>query len=58
MTTQTANILADKTIAELLPAAAAVLIGSFMFFGVAFAQPMEVHNAAHDTRHAMAFPCH
>jgi cobalt transporter subunit CbtB len=26
--------------------------------GVGFAGPDTIHNAAHDARHAMAFPCH
>ncbi|MEH6444609.1 MAG: CbtB domain-containing protein [Oceanospirillaceae bacterium] len=38
--------------------ATAVLLGIGLFMLVGFA-PMEVvHNAAHDTRHAFAFPCH
>lgn len=36
----------------------AALLGSFLIFGVALAQPTALHNAAHDTRHAMTFPCH
>jgi len=32
--------------------------GVVMLFAVGFS-PMDVaHNAAHDTRHALAFPCH
>ena len=34
------------------------LLGTFMLFGVAFAQPEILHNAAHDTRHAITVPCH
>ena len=36
----------------------ASVLGFFMLVGVGFAQPMEIHNAAHDTRHAFTFPCH
>ncbi|MBL4626708.1 MAG: CbtB-domain containing protein [Roseicyclus sp.] len=36
----------------------AALLGTFIVFGVAIAQPIALHNAAHDTRHAMTFPCH
>ncbi len=36
----------------------AALLGTFIVFGVAIAQPTALHNAAHDTRHAMTFPCH
>ncbi len=37
---------------------AAALLGLILLFGVGFA-PMDIaHNAAHDTRHSVAFPCH
>ena len=39
-------------------AVVAGLLGAFFLFGVAFAQPNVLHNAAHDVRHAVAFPCH
>jgi cobalt transporter subunit CbtB len=29
-----------------------------VIFGVGFAGPATIHNAAHDVRHAFAFPCH
>ncbi len=44
-----------------LPAAiGASLLGFFILFGVGFAQGQGdmFHNAAHDTRHTMVFPCH
>jgi cobalt transporter subunit CbtB len=38
--------------------AAAAILGMVVLMGVGFA-PMDVaHNAAHDTRHSFAFPCH
>lgn len=40
------------------PAMAAILLGLFVLFGVAMAGPEVIHNAAHDARHAFAFPCH
>jgi cobalt transporter subunit CbtB len=40
------------------PAVAAILLGAFILFGVAMAGPEVIHNAAHDARHAFAFPCH
>jgi cobalt transporter subunit CbtB len=43
---------------RLLPALAAALLGAVILFGVALANSGTVHNAAHDTRHAAAFPCH
>jgi cobalt transporter subunit CbtB len=36
----------------------AFVLGVVVMFGVGFL-PMDVaHNAAHDTRHSFAFPCH
>ena len=37
---------------------AAVLLGAFIVFAVGFAAPEIIHNAAHDVRHGMTFPCH
>ncbi|MCP4327838.1 MAG: CbtB-domain containing protein [Alphaproteobacteria bacterium] len=34
------------------------LLGMFIVWGVGFAQSSTLHNAAHDSRHSMAFPCH
>lgn len=34
------------------------LIAIFLIYGVGFAHPETIHNAAHDTRHAASFPCH
>jgi cobalt transporter subunit CbtB len=37
---------------------AAILFG-IVFIGVTgFAQPEAIHEAAHNTRHAISFPCH
>lgn len=36
----------------------AALLGGFVIWAVGFS-PMDVaHNAAHDTRHSVGFPCH
>ena len=43
---------------RLWPALAAVMLGTVILFGVALANSDTIHNAAHDTRHAAAFPCH
>lgn len=34
------------------------LVGTALIFLVGFAPMSTVHNAAHDTRHTAAFPCH
>jgi cobalt transporter subunit CbtB len=44
--------------ATLIPALLAILFGAFVIYGVGFAGPMAIHNAAHDVRHSFAFPCH
>jgi cobalt transporter subunit CbtB len=36
----------------------AALLGVFLLFGVGSSHIEALHNAAHDTRHAAAFPCH
>ena len=41
-----------------LPAVVAIMLGVFVVFGVGFAGPSVIHNAAHDSRHSFAFPCH
>lgn len=43
---------------RLMTAAFGGLIGFLLIFGVGFAHPETIHNAAHDTRHAASFPCH
>jgi len=39
-------------------AAVALLLGLLLVLGIGFLQPSALHNAAHDVRHAVAFPCH
>lgn len=39
-------------------AAATLCFGLGVVFLTGFSHSSAVHNAAHDTRHAMAFPCH
>jgi cobalt transporter subunit CbtB len=36
----------------------ALLLGVFFVLGVGFSNSNTIHNAAHDARHAFAFPCH
>ncbi len=37
---------------------AAILTGVFIISAVGFAGPEVIHNAAHDVRHVLSFPCH
>ena len=57
MTTMTGS----KTLsipARLAAGLSAFLFGSALLYGVGLAQDQRLHNAAHDTRHAIGFPCH
>ena len=36
----------------------ALSVGLILLFFVGFAPISAIHNAAHDTRHSAAFPCH
>ena len=38
--------------------AAALFLGLFLVLGAGFSPISVVHNAAHDSRHSFAFPCH
>lgn len=50
--------LATSRSATVLSATVALCLGVFVVFGVGFAQPELLHNAAYDARHAFTFPCH
>jgi len=53
------SIAAAASRSERLTAAAiAALLGLGVIWGVGFSYVEAWHNAAHDTRHSMAFPCH
>ena len=49
---------AQNRIVEAWPALAAILLGVFILYGVGFAGADVLHNVAHDSRHAITFPCH
>ena len=46
---------ADAGLATLLFVA---FFGATLVFAAGFANPAVLHDAAHDTRHALGFPCH
>ena len=46
------------TITRMLSAGVAIALGMIVLFGTGFAGPEIMHNAAHDVRHGLAFPCH
>jgi cobalt transporter subunit CbtB len=61
MTTATqasTTIVAGTRSKTLIAASMAAFLGVFMIWGVGFSHIAAAHNAAHDTRHSNAFPCH
>jgi cobalt transporter subunit CbtB len=53
----TASAVSSST-SRLAQSLTAALLGLFIVGFVGFSHVEAVHNAAHDTRHANAFPCH
>ncbi len=57
MTTKT--IAATRSLSQRAVAGMICLfLGSAIVFAVGLSQVSAAHNAAHDTRHAIGFPCH
>lgn len=52
------NLASTSLAARATAATVAGLLGLFILFGVGFAHSEAMHDAAHDTRHSVAFPCH
>ena len=52
------NDVAATQTAALLQKVSAILFGILILGVVGFSHIDVVHNAAHDTRHSNAFPCH
>ena len=55
---QTASVASLSLSQRLVAGVLALMIGLVLVGGVGFASDMNVHNGAHDTRHALGFPCH
>jgi len=51
-------VLPGQRAALLVPGLAAILLGVFLVLGTGFAPLAALHDAAHDSRHSFAFPCH
>ncbi len=43
---------------RIVAAVSAAVLGAFLVYFAGFSHIEAVHNAAHDTRHSAAFPCH
>lgn len=59
-TTQTISTSKEnsRVFSRVIASIAAAALGLFILFVAGLAQPNVLHNAAHDSRHAVAFPCH
>jgi cobalt transporter subunit CbtB len=59
MTTSTRALESAPTaLSRLIQLALAGLVGAFVIGFAGFAHLEAAHNAAHDYRHSVAFPCH
>ncbi len=56
-TTRTVTAAASSQ-SRLVQLASAALLGIFVIGFVGFSHVEAAHNAGHDYRHSMAFPCH
>lgn len=57
-TATTTHVQSSLSQSRRVIAAATLLFGVGLVFLTGFAHSETVHNAAHDARHALAFPCH
>ena len=61
MTTQVSaqqSVQSQSALSPLLQNLSAMAFGALILFAIGFLPMEAAHNAAHDTRHALAFPCH
>ena len=58
MTTKPATAIGARSDASLATILFVALIGATLIFTAGFANPAVMHDAAHDTRHSISFPCH
>jgi cobalt transporter subunit CbtB len=54
----TVRTLATSRTETLRAAFVALVVGLGLVYGAGFANSETVHDAAHDSRHALSFPCH
>ena len=50
--------IASTTLSKTAQLFAAFILGVVFIYGAGFVQTSAVHNAAHDARHSLGFPCH
>jgi len=56
--TTTTSLASAGLSTRVVPALAALVFGLGLFLATGFAWPSAIHNATHDTRHALGLPCH
>jgi cobalt transporter subunit CbtB len=57
-TVETSSVTSLSLSQRLVAGVLALFMGLVLVGGVGFASDMAIHNGAHDTRHALGFPCH
>lgn len=58
MSTNQISITAISLKERVIAGIAALAFGLFLTYATGFAGSSVLHNAAHDTRHSVGFPCH
>ena len=58
MVTNSAVSAVSVSASKIIPLSMTAILGLFIVGFVGFSHLDVVHNAAHDTRHSLAFPCH
>ncbi len=58
MTTRTTSAIGARSDASLATLLFVAFVGATLLFAAGFANPAVMHDAAHDTRHSIGFPCH
>ena len=58
MTTKTTTATGARTDVSLAAILFVAFFGATLLFVVGFANSAVMHDAAHDTRHSISFPCH
>lgn len=53
-----ARHVSAKKIDALNAAFVAFILGAIFVYGAGFMDVESIHDAAHDSRHALSFPCH
>ena len=52
------SVSSKVAVSPLMQTFSALVFGAVVLFAVGFLPMDAAHNAAHDTRHSLAFPCH